>query len=94
MRIQMHSMLLNVDSVHESRLRVTYMRPLTPLGLSHFDRAQCESWIAAGYSIHIVNCTFLSYVEFTKNYLLGRCCTACRHRTKKFLILKNCYEIT
>ena len=28
----------------------THVRPITPLGLALFDRAQCESWIAAGYA--------------------------------------------
>jgi hypothetical protein len=28
----------------------THVRPITPLGLSLFDRVQCESWIAAGYA--------------------------------------------
>lgn len=28
----------------------THVRPITPLGLSLFDREQCESWIAAGYA--------------------------------------------
>lgn len=28
----------------------THVRPITPLGLSLFDRAQCESWISAGYA--------------------------------------------
>ncbi len=28
----------------------THVRPITPLGLSLFDRAQCESWIAAGFA--------------------------------------------
>lgn len=28
----------------------THVRPITPLGLSLFDRQQCDSWIAAGYA--------------------------------------------
>ena len=28
----------------------THVRAITPLGLSLFDRVQCESWIAAGYA--------------------------------------------
>ncbi len=28
----------------------THVRPITPLGLSLFDRVQCESWIAGGYA--------------------------------------------
>lgn len=28
----------------------THVRPITPLGLALFDKAQCESWIAGGYA--------------------------------------------